>query len=143
MRQPFNVKVELTDREIGIVIYREYAQRKKIHEKKVLPSELRDWSKKVNMMVEVFNWFRPHLDIPQAKEMQPIPGVQVKGGSGNVLNYLENEIRMRQKFYPEWVRKGKLSQELAYINIQRMKLVYNKALEISQTKHGRQSSLFK
>ena len=132
------LSIVLTDRDMSILIYREYKIRRNILSKKTLRSEQVEWTKKVNRFVVLFNYLNKENEY-KLTQLEQFPQ---KGDIRSLLEYVKNEVVIRQKMYPKWVRQGKLKYDVADYKLQGMKAVYNKLIDIRNDVHGVQQHLF-
>ena len=131
---------DFADRDLLIVVYREYQKRKSIYDRdRSIPSKAREWSKKVNEFVLVFNKLRDL--VPKAEALTLVSGTNQKRGIEKLLKYVDKEVQKREELYPKWVRQRKMKYEDAFRQLQGMKSVFNKLLDLKETLEGVQEEL--
>jgi hypothetical protein len=140
--QPYKVPGSYAERDLLVIVYREYQYRKAVYDKILGNSaKSRNWGIKVNKFVAVFNKMEAFVD--KAERLDIVgngSNWKQKDGIDDVLKYVSQEVRNREKFYPDFISRGIMTYEEAYKKTQGMKAVFNFLLKVKASQ-GVQSSL--
>ena len=126
---PYKVPGEYSTRDILVFVYQEYKYRLSVYNKIIgNTKKKKDWSIKVDKFVEVFNRLEHYVE--KAKPLPIVGRKRQKSEDDDLLKYIDQEVQAREKFYPDWISRGLISNEEAYRKLQGMKAVFNYMLKV-------------